>query len=56
MFNGIRQAASSNQKILGVVVLRGWKEENEIDNAGLFLDYHFGGFTQIHNLTLTFRN
>ena len=28
MLKGIREAASSNQNILGVVVLKGWKEEN----------------------------
>ena len=51
MFNGIREAASSNQNILGIIVLKGWKEENEIDNTGLFLDHHFGGYAK-YNLTL----
>jgi 1-aminocyclopropane-1-carboxylate deaminase/D-cysteine desulfhydrase-like pyridoxal-dependent ACC family enzyme len=51
MFNGIREAASSNQNILGIVVLKGWKEENDIDNTRLFLDYHFGGYAK-YNLTL----
>ena len=51
MFNGIREAASSNQNIVGIVVLKGWKEENDIDNTGLFMDYHFGGYAK-YNLTL----
>jgi 1-aminocyclopropane-1-carboxylate deaminase/D-cysteine desulfhydrase-like pyridoxal-dependent ACC family enzyme len=56
MFNGIKQAVSSNQNILGVVVLKGWKEENETDNAGLFLNYHFGGYAKYNQILIDFMN
>jgi len=56
MFNGIKEAASADQKILGIVVLKGWKEENEIDNAGLFLNYHFGGYAKYNQTLIDFMN
>ena len=56
MFNGIREAASSNQNILGIVVLKGWKEENGINDAGLFLDYHFGGYAKYNPTLINFMN
>ena len=51
MFNGIREAASANQNILGIVALKGWKVENETNNTEMFLNYHFGGYAK-YNLTL----
>lgn len=51
MLNGIRQAASANQNILGIVVLKGWKVENETNDSEMFLNYHFGGYAK-HDLTL----
>jgi len=56
MFNGINRAASSNQTILGIVVLKGWKEQNEIHNAGLFLNYHFGGYAKYDQALIDFMN
>ena len=56
MFNGIMQAVPSNQNILGIVVLKGWKEDNAIDNAGLFLDYHFGGYAKYDKVLIDFMN
>jgi 1-aminocyclopropane-1-carboxylate deaminase len=55
MFNGIRQAASVNQKILGIVVLKGWKE-NEINNTNLFFKYHFGGYAKYSPKLIDFMN
>jgi len=55
MFNGIRQAASVNQKILGIVVLKGWKE-NEIKNTNLFFNYHFGGYAKYNPTLIDFMN
>jgi 1-aminocyclopropane-1-carboxylate deaminase/D-cysteine desulfhydrase-like pyridoxal-dependent ACC family enzyme len=55
MFNGIRQAASFNQKILGIVVLKGWKE-NEMNNTSLFLNYHFGGYAKYDPTLIDFMN
>ena len=46
MFNGLKQGGSPDQNILGVVVLKGWKEENKPHNARLFLNYHFGGYAK----------
>jgi 1-aminocyclopropane-1-carboxylate deaminase len=51
MFNGISTAASVNQSILGIVVLKGWKVENETNNSEMFLNYHFGGYAK-YDLTL----
>ena len=56
MFNGIREAISSRQNILGVVVLKGWKKENAIDNAGLLLDFHFGGYAKYDPALINFMN
>jgi len=56
MCNGIRRAASSNQHILGIIVLKGWKEENKIANAGLFLNYHFGGYAKYDQTLIDFMN
>src|SRR6187402_1159407 len=55
MFNGIKQAASSN-RILGVVVLKGWKVENETNNTEMFLDYHFGGYAKYNLALINFMN
>jgi 1-aminocyclopropane-1-carboxylate deaminase len=51
MLNGIRETASGNQIILGIVALKGWKAENETKNTEMFLNYHFGGYAK-YNLTL----
>lgn len=56
MFNGIRKAVSSNQNILGIVVLKGWKKENAIDDPGLLLDYHFGGYAKYDQVLINFMN
>ena len=56
MFNGVKQAALSNQNILGIVVLKGWKEENETDKARLFLNYHFGGYAKYDQTLINFMN
>ena len=56
MFNGINRAASSNQNILGIVVLKGWKEQNKTHNAGLFLNYHFGGYAKYDQSLIDFMN
>ena len=51
MFDGIREVTSSNQNILGIVVLKGWKVENKMANTEMFLNYHFGGYAK-YDLTL----
>src|SRR6187401_496181 len=51
MFNGISAAATTNQNILGIVVLKGWKVENIMVNTEMILNYHFGGYAK-YDLTL----
>ena len=51
MFNGIRRSVSSNQHIIGIVVLKGWEQQPAMNNAKMFYDYHFGGYAK-HNATL----
>jgi len=56
MFNGIREAASANQNILGIVALKGWKVEKETNNTEMILDYHFGGYAKYNQALLDFMN
>jgi 1-aminocyclopropane-1-carboxylate deaminase len=56
MFNGIKEAASSDQNILGIVVLKGWKMENKSDDIAMFLNYHFGGYAKFDQPLLDFMN
>jgi 1-aminocyclopropane-1-carboxylate deaminase/D-cysteine desulfhydrase-like pyridoxal-dependent ACC family enzyme len=56
MFNGIKLAALPNQNILGIVVLKGWKEKNEPGNAELYLNYHFGGYAKYDQVLIDFMN
>ena len=56
MLKGIREAASSNQNILGVVVLKGWKEENKTNDTEMFLSYHFGGYAKYDQTLINFMN
>ena len=56
MFNGIKKTVSSNQNILGIVVLKRWKEEMDMNNARLFLNYHFGGYAKHDPVLIDFMN
>ena len=56
MFNGISAAASASQNILGIVALKGWKVENEMNNTEMFLDYHFGGYAKYDLALIDFMN
>lgn len=56
MFNGIREAASGDQNILGIVVLKGWKVENKTNNTEMFLNYHFGGYAKHDQVLINFMN
>jgi len=56
MFNGIREAASANQNILGIVALKGWNVEKETNNTEMILDYHFGGYAKYNQALLDFMN
>jgi len=55
MFNGILSSVAANQQVLGIVVLKGWKEKDE--NAGkLFYNYHFGGYAKYDSTLIDFMN
>lgn len=56
MLNGITEASSSDQNILGIVVLKGWKVENKMNNEKMFLDYHFGGYAKYDLALIHFMN
>ena len=56
MYNGLKQPASPAQDILGIIVLKGWKEESKQDKARLFLNYHFGGYAKYDQTLLDFMN
>jgi len=56
MFNGIREATSADQNILGIAALKGWKVENETNNTEWFLNYHFGGYAKYDQTLLDFMN
>lgn len=56
MFNGISNAASAEQTILGIIVLKGWTVENKMNNTEMFLDYHFGGYAKYNNALIDFMN
>ena len=55
MFNGILKAASANQEVIGIIVLKGWKETG--DSLGkLFYNYHFGGYAKYDSTLIDFMN
>ena len=56
MFNGIEEAASSSQKIVGIVALKGWKVESKANNTAVFLNYHFGGYAKYNRALIDFMN
>lgn len=56
MFNGIKNALSPNQQLIGIVVLKGWKDEKITNNGQLICDYHFGGYAKYNAVLLEFMN
>ena len=56
MFNGIKKALSPDQQLIGIVVLKGWKEEGKSNSAKLICDYHFGGYAKSNAVLLGFMN
>lgn len=55
MLNGTRISALPQQKITGIVVLKGWKEDNA-HGKDLFYDYHFGGYAKHTAGLISFMN
>ena len=56
MFRGIYRSVSKGQRLLGIVVLKGWNEDSKHDNAKLLLNYHFGGYARYTTTLLSFMN
>src|SRR6185436_10211041 len=56
MFNGIYRSISKDQNLAGIVILKGWKEEDKASNAKLLLNYHFGGYAKYTAELLSFMN
>jgi len=56
MFNGIQRSISKEQELLGIVVLKGWTEEDKNDKAKLCLNYHFGGYAKHTPELISFMN
>jgi 1-aminocyclopropane-1-carboxylate deaminase/D-cysteine desulfhydrase-like pyridoxal-dependent ACC family enzyme len=56
MFNGIKSAALADQQVFGLVVLKGWKDEEQLNNGKLFYDYHFGGYAKHNTVLIHFMN
>ena len=55
MFNGLQLAASSSQKVIGIIVLKGWEQTN--DSKGVFFyNYHFGGYAKYDMALIDFMN
>jgi len=55
MFNGIKRSAK-DQEVIGIVVLKGWQEENNMISGKLFYDYHFGGYAKYNPDLIGFMN
>ena len=56
MFNGLKRAASPDQQVLGVVVLKGWKDDKETNPGNFIYDYHFGGYAKYNAALINFMN
>lgn len=56
MLRGISKSISKEQKLFGVIVLKGWNEVSKDDNAKLLLNYHFGGYAKYDDKLLGFMN
>ena len=56
MLNGIKRMASAGQKIMGIVVLKGWKKEDKTTDVEFILNYHFGGYAKYNQDLIDFMN
>ena len=55
MFNGLVRAASANQEVIGIIVLKGWEQINDTRGTH-FYDYHFGGYAKYDTALIDFMN
>ena len=56
MFKGLQRAALFGQQVIGVVVLKGWKEDRETNTGNFIYDYHFGGYAKFNAVLINFMN
>ncbi|HET6767341.1 MAG TPA: pyridoxal-phosphate dependent enzyme [Chitinophagaceae bacterium] len=56
MFNGIQKTLLPDQQLLGIVVLKGWKEKTKANMGKWISDYHFGGYAKYNCVLLDFMN
>jgi 1-aminocyclopropane-1-carboxylate deaminase len=57
MFQGLKEAANRNQKVIGITVLKGIENEYHNDTrADIIVDYHFGGYAKKNETLLQFMN
>ena len=56
MLRGIYRSIAKDQKLLGIVVLKGWNEDSKVDNPKLWLNYHFGGYAKYDAGLISFMN
>ena len=56
MYNGIKKTVSRDQQVFGIVVLKGWPEEQESNTGKLIYDYHFGGYAKYNAVLINFMN
>ncbi len=56
MFNGISKSLTVNQQLIGIPVLKGIKKTEELNNARILYEYHFGGYAKYTNEMIEFMN
>lgn len=56
MFNGLLKKTLSHQRLLGIIVLKGWKEIVQSKNGELIHNYHFGGYAKHDAALISFMN
>lgn len=56
MFNGLTKTAESHQRLLGIVVLKGWNEIVQSNICEFINNYHFGGYAKHDATLLSFMN
>ncbi len=56
MFRGVGSVLKKNQELIGIPVIRGWKETLPGFPSRIFTEYHFGGFARYNDELIRFMN
>jgi 1-aminocyclopropane-1-carboxylate deaminase/D-cysteine desulfhydrase-like pyridoxal-dependent ACC family enzyme len=56
MLKGFSKTALTNQQLIGIPVIKGWKEKILNEKIIFVTDYHFGGYAKYHNSLIRFMN